>query len=55
MVAAVFSFLASTAICAAIVLLRPYHQRYSIDAMTSSSCLSSPAFKVQGIVEPLGG
>jgi UDP-N-acetylmuramyl pentapeptide phosphotransferase/UDP-N-acetylglucosamine-1-phosphate transferase len=35
MVAAVFSYLASTAICAAIVLLRPYHQRYSIDAIST--------------------
>lgn len=34
MYAAVFSFLASTLVCAAIVLLRPYHQRYTLDAIS---------------------
>jgi UDP-N-acetylmuramyl pentapeptide phosphotransferase/UDP-N-acetylglucosamine-1-phosphate transferase len=33
--AAALSFLASTLLCAAIVLLRPYHQRYSIDEIST--------------------
>ncbi len=34
--AAALSFLASAVICAAIVLLRPYHQRYTLDAISAS-------------------
>ncbi|MDA1118740.1 MAG: hypothetical protein O2979_12230 [Proteobacteria bacterium] len=33
--AAVFSFLASTLICAAIHFLSPYQERYSIDATSN--------------------
>jgi len=34
MLAAALSFLASALVCGAIVYLRPYHQRYSIDALS---------------------